>query len=144
HLGDVGAAVAARAAFGGGDAPVHRAAAVAIAAIIIAIAVTRVAIAVAIPIIVAVARRRQDGGEAAEHDRARDDLARADAVVVIAIARHRGGAADQHRAGGGRADRGLRPGFFCGPSHDSVSFTCGNAESRPVAKDRRGARVTWR
>src|SRR3546814_12672522 len=44
HLGDVGAAIADRAALGGGDALVHRATAVAIAAIVIAMAVTPVAI----------------------------------------------------------------------------------------------------
>src|SRR3546814_11441090 len=102
HLRDVGAAVAARAPLGGGDAPVHRAAAVAIAAIIIAIAIARVAIAVAIPIIVAVTRRRQNRGEAAEHDRAGDDPARADTVVLIPVARPRGGAADQQPPHGGR------------------------------------------
>src|SRR3546814_1428006 len=80
-------------------------------------AVTPVAIAVAVTIVAAVARRRQDCGEAAEHDGAGDDLARADTVVVITIARHRGGAADQHRAGGGRADRGLGPRRFHRPSH---------------------------
>src|SRR3546814_2451581 len=117
HLGAVGAAIAARAARGCGDALVHRATAVAIAAIVIAMAVTPVAIAVAVTIVAAVARRRQDCGEAAEHDGAGDDLARADTVVVITIARHRGGAADQHRAGGGRADRGLGPRRFHRPSH---------------------------
>src|SRR3546814_17007447 len=46
HLRDVGAAVAARAPPGGGDAPAHRAAAVPTAAINIAISISRVSIAV--------------------------------------------------------------------------------------------------
>src|SRR3546814_5666336 len=101
-----------RAALGGDAALFHRAPAFAIAAIVLAMAVTPVAIAVAVTIVAAVARRRQDCGEAAEHDGAGDDPARADTVVVITIARHRGGAADQHRAGGGRPDRGLGPSRF--------------------------------
>src|SRR5690606_1031562 len=120
HLGDVGAAIAARAALGCADALVNRGAAVAIAAIIIAIAVARIVVAGAI--IIAIIVRGQDRREPAEHHGSGDDLACAAAVAVITVARHYRCGAHQG-AGGGHTNCGLGQRRFDHLSHGSVSFT---------------------